>query len=146
VNDEGRQKEGDMAEYTPVQKVRWEARNLGRAARNALNGVVGLPKDEQIERLKLAKEAYGEAIKVVNEGLAVLYGRDEAEYQATKHQGAEGWFAHMVNEHGADPEKLEGFGAFFLAAPDPKAEAAYQLHRNPEAAAENGFEVVHADA
>jgi hypothetical protein len=122
-------KETEMTELTPVQAVRWEARNHGRAARDLLTGVVGLPQGEQVDRLLRAKEEYEAAAEALVKGLQVLVDRDPAEYQATKHQGAEGWTFHVTTVHGVEVEALQALAAEFLYAPDAVAEAAYQWHK-----------------
>lgn len=117
---------------TPVQQVRHDARNHGRAARDLLTGVVGLPQGEQIDRLLKAKEAYEAAAEAVVKGLQVLADRDPAEYQATKHQGALGWTNHVTEAHGVALDELQTFAVNFLYAPDAVAEAAYQWHQTLE--------------
>lgn len=119
---------------SPVQQVRHDARNHGRAARDLLTGVVGLPQDEQVSRLAQAKVEYLAAVDAVEKGLSVLADRDQAEYQATKHQGALGWTNHVTEAHGVKLEELQSFAAGFLYAPDAVAEAAYQWHQGTQEA------------
>jgi hypothetical protein len=114
---------------TPVQEVRHEARNHGRAARDLLTGVVGLPQGEQVDRLMKAKEEYEAAAEALVKGLQVLVDRDYNEYMKTKHQGPLGWTNHVVADHGVNLEELQAFAAGFLYAPDAVAEAAYQWHQ-----------------
>lgn len=117
---------------TPVQAARHGAREEGRKAKALLAGVCGLEKSEQVARLEAAKAAYGAAIAVLDAALGILGDRDEAQYQAGKHQGLAGWTAHMA-AHGFDAAAMlaaVGFEGDAHEAPaDLVTEVAYQLHK-----------------
>lgn len=119
---------------SPVQAARHAAREEGRKAKGVLTGVCGLTKDEQIERLTVARGAYLAAAQVMEAALAILEERDEAAYMATKHQGAAGWTAHMAEAHGLNATAL--LSAAGLEVTDEAevpaeviTEIAYQIHK-----------------
>lgn len=119
---------------SPVQAARHAARDEGRKAKALLTGVCGLPKEEQVARLTAARGAYVAATAVMEAALAILGDRDEAAYQSAKHQGAEGWTAHMETAHGLDATALlSAAGLVVEEGAEVPAEAvtevAYQIHK-----------------
>lgn len=126
----------------------------GREAARILRGHVGLTPEAQLDRLGKAAELYAscaQALEGKDEAASALYasavarcveaaalvaGRDNEAYQASKHQGSQGWTHHMLESHGAKMDDLKMLVPFLEYLEDDEdhvAEAAYQLHATLEA-------------
>lgn len=118
--------------FTPVQAFRRKARHYGHDAKVALTGLTGLSTEAQFQRLKQAEAAYEAALEQINEAMKVVESRgDGTEYQATKHQGLDGWADHVSMAHGVP---LAEVGTLQDVDGNETAdEAAYFLHQQFEA-------------
>lgn len=123
--------------------------DLGARAAKILRGHVGLSAENQVQRLyqasalyaKCANEAvspaqmalYDQARAACVAGVAIVQGRDNAAYQAAKHQGSEGWLYHMTQLHGADAADIQAVkdhATYLEDDEDQLAELAYQIHKS----------------
>lgn len=130
--------------------TRTDLRSKGREASVTLRGVTGLSVEDQVERLEkagqiykemamvanqipaeVARDSYRQAGKVCDEAIELIKGRDNVAYQASKHQGAGGWLAHVTEAHGVPVDQL--VVEDFAYAPDAEAEAAWSFHQGLEA-------------